>query len=164
MKTHTHLFEHVVTFDALHAAYLRARRGKRRAWPCRSFERDLEGNLIQLQNELIWGQYRIGGYRPFEVHEPKTRTITALVEFRDRVVQHALMAVLEPLWEASFINASFACRVGKGTHAGADHADADDAATADAAASDPLARWLAGGALVVALAALGVALIRRRRD
>jgi retron-type reverse transcriptase len=124
MKTHTHLFEHVVTFDALHAAYLRARRGKRRAWPCRSFERDLEGNLIQLQNELIWGQYRIGGYRSFEVHEPKTRTITALVEFRDRVVQHALMAVLEPLWEASFINASFACRVGKGTHAGADHAQA----------------------------------------
>lgn len=49
-------------------------------------------------------------------------------------------------------------------HAGADHADADDAATADAAASDPLARWLAGGALVVALVALGFALIRRRRD
>jgi len=53
-----------------------------------------------------------------------------------------------------------------------DHADAHEDATdatdaADAAdaepASDPLALWLAGGALVVALAALGVALFARRK-
>jgi len=122
MKTQNDLFRHVITFDALHAAYLRARKGKRRSWPCRHFERDLEGNLIQLQNELIWGQYKVGGYRAFEIHEPKTRTITALTDFRDRVVQHALMAVLEPIWGASFISDSYACRVGKGTHAGADRA------------------------------------------
>lgn len=122
MKTHNGLFEQIITFDALHSAYMRARKGKRKSWPCRTFERDLEGNLIQLQNELIWGQYRIGGYRSFEVHEPKTRTITALTEFRDRVVQHALMVVLEPLWEASFSAHSYACRLGKGAHAGADYA------------------------------------------
>lgn len=122
MKTHNGLFEQLITFEALHSAYQRARKGKRRSWPCRLFERDLEGNLIELQNELIWGQYRIGGYRSFQVHEPKTRTITALTEFRDRVVQHALMAVLEPLWERSFSAHSYACRVGKGAHAGADYA------------------------------------------
>ena len=46
-----------------------------------------------------------------------------------------------------------------GEHA---HDEADAAATASDA--DPVARWLSGGALVAALAALGVALIRRRRD
>lgn len=43
----------------------------------------------------------------------------------------------------------------------AEHTDADAAAPADG--SDPVARWLAGGALVAALAALAVTLVRRRR-
>lgn len=124
MKTHNGLFEQIITFDALYRAYRRARKGKRKSWPCLHFERDLEGNLIQLQNELIWGQYRTGGYRSFQVAEPKVRTITALTEFRDRVVQHALMELLEPLWERSFIAHSYACRAGKGAHAGADYAQA----------------------------------------
>ena len=122
MKTHNGLFQHVITFDALYRAYRSARKGKRKSWPCRYFERDLEGNLIQLQNELIWGDYQVGGYKSFLISEPKVRKITALVEFRDRVVQHALMAVLEPIWERSFIDHSYACRVGKGTHTGADYA------------------------------------------
>lgn len=43
-----------------------------------------------------------------------------------------------------------------------DHADAEDHAEAASSDADPLARWLSGGALVAALAALGVALFRRR--
>ncbi|MCT9821579.1 YcnI family protein [Microbacterium sp. W1N] len=44
-----------------------------------------------------------------------------------------------------------------------DHADEGDHAEAAADSSDPVARWLAGGALVAAIAALGVALLRRRK-
>lgn len=122
MKTHANVFEQVVSFDALHAGYLRARRGKRRSWSCRVFERDLEENLIQLQNELIWGEYKTGPYRSFEVTEPKRRTITALQHFRDRVLQQSLVSALEPLWERSFIGTSYACRPGRGAHAGASRA------------------------------------------
>lgn len=122
MKTHNGLFEQLITFDALYSAYLRSRKGKRKSWPCRHFEKDLEGNLIQLQNDLIWDSYQVGGYRSFFVHEPKTRRITALTEFRDRIVQHAIMVVIEPLWERSFIAHSYACRHGKGAHSGADQA------------------------------------------
>ncbi|MGV9195052.1 DUF1775 domain-containing protein [Microbacterium sp. MC2] len=44
------------------------------------------------------------------------------------------------------------------------HADAPADANADVAAgADPVARWLSGGALVAALAALGVAVFGRRR-
>lgn len=124
MKTHSGLLEDIVSFDALHAAYVRARRGKRRSWACRMFERNLEGNLIQLQNELIWGMYQVGPYRSFMVHEPKTRAITALQMFRDRVVQQALVAVLDPLWERSFISDSYACRLGRGAHKGANRSQA----------------------------------------
>jgi len=42
--------------------------------------------------------------------------------FRDRVMHHALCNIIEPIFEARFIFDSYACRAGKGTHAGADRA------------------------------------------
>lgn len=124
MKTHGHLFDQFANFDALHAAYMKARKGKRGTYPCLRFERRLEENLIDLLNRLEWGEYRIGPYRHFYVNEPKRRRITALTRFEDRVLQHAIYAVLEPIWERRFISDSYACRVGKGTHAAADRAQA----------------------------------------
>lgn len=120
-KTYNNLYEQIYTFDRLHAAYLRARKGKRNRLEVMQFSQDLEGNLIALQNELIWQTYTTGIYRLFTVPEPKERLVAAL-PFRDRVVQHAIVEVIEPLWEARFISDSYACRVGKGTHAGADKA------------------------------------------
>ncbi|MDY0349066.1 MAG: reverse transcriptase/maturase family protein, partial [Tenuifilaceae bacterium] len=123
MKTYGNLFEEVYQFDQLHEAYLRARAGKRQRADVLLFERNLEGELIQLQNELIWGQYRTGEYRTFYVLEPKRRLVAAL-PFRDRVVQHALISILNPIWEKRFIHHSYACRPGRGMHKGADQAQA----------------------------------------
>lgn len=122
-KTYNNLYPEIYSFENLHAAYLRARRGKRDRIEVQRFELDLEGNLIQLQNELIWGEYRTGAYRKFIVTEPKERIVAAL-PFRDRVVQHAIVGVIEPIWERRFIADSYACRPGKGTHKGADRAQA----------------------------------------
>lgn len=121
MKTYNHLFPKVYDFENLHQAYLRARRGKRGQAEVLRFERDLEGELIQLQNELIWGEYQTGPYRRFHVYEPKPRLVAAL-PFRDRVVQHSLVAAIEPIWESRFIHHSYACRPGRGMHSGADQA------------------------------------------
>lgn len=101
---------------------MRSRKGKRKTAKCMEFELRLEENLINLLNHLQYGSYELGGYRSFLVHEPKTRVITALNDFEDRIVQHAVMAAIEPIWEARFISDSYACRVGKGTHKGADKA------------------------------------------
>lgn len=121
-KTYDGLFERMVTFESLLLAHMRARKGKRQRPAVLRFEHELEGNIIQLQNELIWGSYRTSGYRSFYVSEPKRRKITALKEFRDRVVHQALMAQIEPLWEARFISDSYGCRPGKGAHLGASRA------------------------------------------
>jgi retron-type reverse transcriptase len=44
--------------------------------------------------------------------------------FRDRVVHHALVRVIEPIFERRFIHDSYACRLGKGTHAALDRCQA----------------------------------------
>lgn len=120
-KTYKNLYPKIYDFESLHRAYLKAIKCKRYRKDVLCFRQNLEENLIQLQNELIWKTYRTGEYRTFHVYEPKARLVAAL-PFRDRVAHHALYAVIAPIWEERFIYDSYACRIGKGTHAGADRA------------------------------------------
>ena len=100
----------------LFAAFRRARRGKRDRVSVARFELDLENELFGLRADLLASTYRPGPYRTFVVHDPVERRISA-APFRDRVVHQALCHVLEPVFEASFLPCSYACRRGKGTHA-----------------------------------------------
>lgn len=59
--------------------------------------------------------YQPGSYTHFLIHDPKTRLISA-APFRDRVVHHALIDVIEPIFERKFIDASYVNRIGKVTH------------------------------------------------
>ena len=121
MKRHYDLVAQYTSFDTLHRAHLLARRGKQDRAEVMRFAQDLEGNLFQLQRELLAGSYRTGTYRYFRVFEPKERTVAAL-PYRDRVAQHALIGAIEPIFERTFHHDSYACRPGKGMHAGADRA------------------------------------------
>lgn len=119
IKRHGNLYPQIYDFENLVAAYKEARKGKRFRREVLEFTRNLEENLITIQNELIWRTYRVGRYREFFVCEPKKRLIMAL-PFRDRVVQWAIYRVLNPILERRYISDSYACRVGYGTHRAAD--------------------------------------------
>ncbi len=119
MKTYKNLYPPIYTWDNLEQAYRKARRGKRRSLPVADFEFNWESRLLRLQTELAQKSYRPGPYHSFYVHEPKKRLISA-APFTDRVVHHALCQVIEPIFEARFIDDSYANRVGKGTHAALD--------------------------------------------
>lgn len=105
----------LISWENLLHAYRRAAKGKRGHSGVAQFEHRLEDNLIRLQNDLSTQIYQPGAYTSFFIHEPKRRLISA-APFRDRVVHHALYNVLEPRFERSFVAASYANRVGKGTH------------------------------------------------
>lgn len=109
------LYPQVYDYRNLFLAFHRARRGKRHQENVARFERHLEAELFQLQDELATRTYRPGPYRSFYRTEAKRRLISA-APFRDRVVHHALVGVVEPLFERGFIFDSYANRVGKGTH------------------------------------------------
>ena len=115
MARDEHLYAQVTSFSNLYLAYRAAARGKRGQPEVAAFDFDLEANLLHLQEELRNKTYRPGLYRSFYIHDPKRRLISA-APFRDRVVHHALVRVIEPLFERGFIADSYANRVGKGTH------------------------------------------------
>ncbi len=110
------LFLEVFNFANLHRAYKGARKCKRYRSSILKFGYELEKNLLALRAELARKTYRHGRYREFIVADSKKRTIKA-APFRDRVVHHAVCNVIEPILEKGFIYDSYACRVGKGTHA-----------------------------------------------
>ncbi len=120
MKRKGNLFEQIYDFENIYKAYLKARRNKRYRHEVLKFSAILEENIINIQNHLIWKSYTCGEYRQFIVSEPKERLIMAL-PFSDRVVQHALINVIEPIFENMFIYHSYACRKNKGAHVASKH-------------------------------------------
>ena len=114
-KRYYNLYPQVIQPLNLWHAYKQAARGKRLQPTVAEFEYDLEYNLFDLECELRDGGYQPGGYRSFVIQSPKSRVISA-APFRDRVVHHALMNIIAPLFERQFIYDSYANRVGKGTH------------------------------------------------
>jgi retron-type reverse transcriptase len=116
MKRIGRLFDQVCSFAALRAAALNAAKGKKSKPRVAAFIRNLENEIIALENELLSRTYRPRPYRTFKIHDPKERMICA-ADFRDRVVHHALCASMEPIFERLSIFDSYACRKDKGHHA-----------------------------------------------
>lgn len=115
MKRYGYLWPQITAFENLWQAAKQAQRGKRFRPNVLAFNHELELNLLELQAELQNHTYQPGAYRTFEIIDPKPRLISA-APYRDRVVHHALCNVIVPRLERSFIDDSYANRVGYGTH------------------------------------------------
>jgi len=110
------LFERIVAWDNLVAAYREARKGKRQSQEVAAFDADAFANLVNIHEHMLRGTWRPGVARRFWVRDPKWREITA-PPFPDRIVHHAIVRIIEPLFERRFVHDSYACRRGRGTHA-----------------------------------------------
>jgi retron-type reverse transcriptase len=119
MKRTGNLYHKITSFENLWLASRKARKGKRFKDNVAEFENNIEEELLKLKNELESKTYRPGPYREFTIHDRKPRKISA-APYRDRVVHHALCAVIEPIFDKTFIHDSYACRKEKGTHKAVD--------------------------------------------
>ncbi|MDC8449327.1 MAG: reverse transcriptase/maturase family protein [Nitrospira sp.] len=119
MKQIDGIWDTVTCFENLLRAYRTARRGKRSKRGVAEFGLNLERELLALQRVLRERTYQPSEYRLFTIYERKPRVIAA-APFRDRVVHHAIMQVIEPLFDRTFLSDSYACRKAKGVHAAVD--------------------------------------------
>jgi len=110
-----YLWEKLTSWQNLYLAYKNACKHKKSKYETAEWMFYCEKNLWELQKELINGNYRPQPYRYFTIKEPKERLISVAV-FRDRLVHHSLINVIEPYFESIFIKDSYATRKGKGLH------------------------------------------------
>ncbi len=101
----------------LYRAYKDARKHKRGRGYQLKFEFHLENNLVELRDELISGNYSAKPSTCFVIHDPKMREVFA-ANFRDRIVHHLFYNYTHELFERTFINDSYSCIKGRGTHYG----------------------------------------------
>ena len=121
MKRTASLFSQIVDYDNLRLAWLKARKGKTSKKSVQNFSRNVNKNLQIIHNRMIASPPVLSKYIQFKIYDPKERMIS-VVPFPDRVMHHAIMNVLEPVFERQFIFHTYACRKGKGTHAAARYA------------------------------------------
>jgi len=117
MKRVSQIWPRFVSWQNLLIASSKARRRKRSRRCVLQFEFRREQELIALLHELKSHSWNPGPFTTHWISRPKYRLISAAL-YRDRVVHHAIMNLLEPILDPRLHPHSFACRRGKGTHAG----------------------------------------------
>jgi len=118
MKRYGDLYRQITSYDNLLLAHLNARKGKTGAAEVHAVDKNLQQSLTQIQHLLLSKQFTTSPYERFLIHEPKLREISKLPYFPDRIVQHAVMNVLGPLWDKVFISDVYSAIPGRGIHAG----------------------------------------------
>jgi retron-type reverse transcriptase len=114
------LWDELVDFENIYRGYLAAAKGKRYRNEVLAYKADLEDNLFSIIKDIKENTYKPLPLRQFWITDPKRRLISAPA-FRDRIVHHSIVRIIEPIFEKRFIKESFACRVGFGTHAAMKH-------------------------------------------
>ncbi|MBI4154482.1 group II intron reverse transcriptase domain-containing protein [Candidatus Woesearchaeota archaeon] len=114
MKTYKNIWDKLCSMKNLELAFKKARKNKTLKPYVKEFEKDFHSNLLQLRMELLLLAYRPRPLKTFIIHDPKTRKISKS-DFRDRIIHHTLVNILEPIFDKSFIYDSYANRKGKGT-------------------------------------------------
>lgn len=115
MKTKKYLFNQICDYKNLRLAYYKASKRKHTSNSYLYFRNSCDERLTFIYNQLISETFGVGNYRQFTITDPKERIITA-APFEERIVHHAIINVLEPVFERQFIFHTYACRKGKGTH------------------------------------------------
>lgn len=120
MKRHGNIFNQVISLDNLRVADETARKGKLRSYGVKVHDKHREANLQTLHEQLKAGTYKPSPYTTFIIHEPKEREIFRLPYYPDRIVHHAIMNVVAPIWRRLFDRDTYCGLPGRGIQAAAD--------------------------------------------
>lgn len=116
MKRVGNLYWKIAEIENLELAFWKAQRGKSGKRDVIQFRQNLHDNLQGIRQEFLDRDITLGNYHYFTIYDPKERIICA-ADFRERVIQHAVVNICEPYFEKYQIFDSYACRKGKGVDA-----------------------------------------------
>lgn len=123
MKRIGNLYAQIISMENLRLADKKARRGKLHKRGVQLFDLNKEANLLALHEALLTKTFHTSEYDVFTIYEPKERIIYRLPYYPDRIVHHAIMNVLEPIWVKTFTHNTFSCIKKRGIEGCARHVD-----------------------------------------
>lgn len=119
MKRINNLYQQISSIENLQLADAIARKGKAKQYGVIAHNKNQDANIIKLHQALVNKTYKTSAYSTFKIFEPKERDIFRLPYYPDRILHHAVMNILEPVFIKTFTADTYSCIKGKGIHAAA---------------------------------------------
>ncbi len=116
MKRIGNLYEKIYSVDNLLLADKKARRGKSSRKEVIEFDKKKYKNISNLHNILKENRYKTSKYELFTLYDPKQREISKLPYYPDRILHHAILNVIEPIFINTFTSNTYNCIKGRGIH------------------------------------------------
>ena len=117
MKRVGNIFDKVISLENLRLADEKARKGKLHSYGVKVHDKNRDANLLALHESLKNGTSKTSKYHIFKIYEPKEREIFRLPYYPDRILHHAIMNILEPIWVSVFNKNTYSCIKNRGIHA-----------------------------------------------
>lgn len=118
MKRIGNLFEKIVSIENLKLADKKARKGKLKSYGIKLHDRNQENNILNLHGSLKSGNFKTSKYHIFTIiaDNNKERVIYQLPYYPDRILHHAIMNIMEPIWVSTFTTNTYSCIKNRGIH------------------------------------------------
>lgn len=119
MKRLNHLFDKICSIENLTLADALAQKGKSKQPGVIAHNTIRETDITRLHQQLLNGDYQTSPYTCFKIYEPKERLIFKLPYYPDRILHHAIINIIGPVFYSTFTADTYSCIKGKGVHAAA---------------------------------------------
>ena len=117
MKRYGNLWVKICDYDNLLRAHRAARKGKSHYKEVKMINENEDFYIRKIQKSLLEKTFTTSEYVVFDKFDgTKNRTLHKLPYYPDRIVQHALIQIIGPIWDKSFIRDTFQSIPGRGTH------------------------------------------------
>lgn len=117
MKRLSNLFDKICTIENIEEADRKARKNKGIRYGILKHDLHPEKDNAELLESLLNRTYKTSKYSTFKIYEPKERLIYRLPYYPDRIVHHAIMNIMEPIWKSIFIKQTYSSIKNRGIHA-----------------------------------------------
>ncbi len=120
MKRFGYLYEKIYDVDNIKLAHKNARKGKLHYKEVQMVDNNLDEYAEKLHVLLKEKKFKNSKYVVFKkkTDNGKIREIYKLPYFPDRIVHHAIMQIIEPIWKPTLIRDTFSSIKGRGVHDG----------------------------------------------
>ena len=119
MKRYNSLYPKIYDTDNIVLAHKNARKGKLHYREVKIVDKNTEYYLQKIHQMLKFKSFKNSPYDIFiKTDSGKEREIYKLPYFPDRIIQHAIMQIVEPIWKKSLINDTYSSIKDRGIHKG----------------------------------------------
>ena len=116
MKRINNLYYQICDQDNIELADDKARKCKRNKYGVKKHDEHRVVDNFILHLDLCDENYHTSEYTTYKIYEPKERLIFRLPYYPDRIVHHAIMNIMEPIWVKIFTRDTYSCIKGRGIH------------------------------------------------